>query len=541
MRKAKKSDQPKPEDKGLKLKKAPPDFNFDELRLAALHLISERNLPVISGLLRVSDFIRDDDKVPTAAIGRINGKVTILYNGDFVYTYASTPLGFSTVLLHEIMHELLGHLKIENYPGDRELWNLVQDVIINQTLFHLNRDAVSVSDYGTSRPTISRTNPDPGFHVTKLFEDMYPLEGLTALLRPPSILARLRIHEKTGNTVIDKMRREVYPILQTSGSGYSRIYGSPRTSQVTEYDLYNFISNNFQRKDYCNITLIGAMKEDQEPSGRNGSESKGDDGENKSKGFKPGVGAQWDDSTLIEVCEEIDRSSRNAGHNPTELSKRVLKKIRTKSRDLEMAFDQALLNGAKSKIAALLGGPPKVSRSVIPSSGMSRSDILKLSAGYWPLFFSKSIVGDRRQKAHVYVDVSGSVDNYVEWMYGCIQEIEKNTEVVIHLFSNKVFDITKEEFEKRVVRTTGGTDFDCVAVHALEENKKTGDDKFVIFTDGYASISDENLSGIRDKKLLFIGALLGKTRDRNEEVLRMFCQKVFLIPEIQNNSERKNK
>jgi hypothetical protein len=517
---------------GLPLSEAPADFDFNELRLSAIHLLVEKRLPIISGLLRVSKMVRDDKAIDTAAIGRISGKLVILYNGDFVYTFASTPLDFAAVLLHEVMHELLGHLSFEDYIGNRDLWNIAQDAIINQALFSLNV-SVHRSSSGSNRPTASKPNPSTGFHITRLFETIYPLEGLFSILRPPSPLSRIRTHEKVADETMENIRKHIYPILE----------GRSGPSQVTEHDLYKILSGNLCQEDYKNITIIGVLKSEQsdkdqgsEEKSRSNKEAKdfeesANGASDKSSAFKPGVGEVWNDFILEGVCEEISKQSKSAGRGEKELASRVITKLKTRNKNLEAAFDQALLNGTKSKIAAYMGNSPRLGRSVVIGADMSRTDLLKLASGYWPIFFSKNIIKEKRGKAHVYIDVSGSVNSYLQWMYGCINEVEKNTETILHIFSNKVYDITKEDFMKGLVRTTGGTDFDCVVENALQIHEKTGDNKFIIFTDGYGSITRENENRIIQNKLTFIGALLGDHGSYYRTKLEEFCTKVFVIPQ----------
>lgn len=53
-----------------------------------------------------------------------------------------------------------------------------------------------------------------------------------------------------------------------------------------------------------------------------------------------------------------------------------------------------------------------------------------------------------------------------------------------------VGNLANGEFE-----TTGGTDFNCIVEHAVEKKL----DKFIVFTDGYAGISEENMQLAKDK------------------------------------------
>jgi len=72
------------------------------------------------------------------------------------------------------------------------------------------------------------------------------------------------------------------------------------------------------------------------------------------------------------------------------------------------------------------------------------------------------------QRAHVYVDVSGSFDAYIGRVYGLLLALAEDVGSPVHLFSNVVEDVTLDELARGLRRTTRGTDFDCVARHVLE-------------------------------------------------------------------------
>jgi len=78
----------------------------------------------------------------------------------------------------------------------------------------------------------------------------------------------------------------------------------------------------------------------------------------------------------------------------------------------------------------------------------------------------------------------------------------------IYLFSNKVEEVSFAELVSQgKVKTTWGTDFDCVAESILKE----GYDKAVVITDGWASMKKENLEALKKRKVKTLTILLSKS------------------------------
>jgi hypothetical protein len=494
----------------LKCETAPDDFDFDRLRWMAIQILSEHSLATIAGLVRVASIKRDDDYVQTACIGRRGSRLEIRFNGNFVYTYARKPVEFAGLIAHEIFHEILGHLNFSKYKGNMKAWNIAQDCIIQSTLSNMNKPpsktgssyAVldSRGDYLTTRYT---PIPSEGFNITALMERMYKLEGIEALLRPPNYLKRISRKETTGDYELDSIRRKLYP--------------EKGTSQVNETDIYKFILRKFS-DEIEDVVLIGM------PSGE---PSEDNEAENKIE-YKEGAGNILDDSKVIKICEEVDK----VAGGPGKLTNQIMKVIKTKNKQLESALDAALIDNVKAKIVAGVGVLPRASRSVVLSSSITRSDLIKLSAGYYPVFFGRKISDVKKVRVNVYIDVSYSCSNYIPWMYGCILDLTRIADVNCFLFSTSVIPISLKEIEKGTVSTYGGTSFDCIVEHSILPRNIKEVSKAVIFTDGYADISQHNIDLVKDKGIQYIGALISHYHKDNykEDALNKFCTKVYKVP-----------
>ncbi len=70
---------------------------------------------------------------------------------------------------------------------------------------------------------------------------------------------------------------------------------------------------------------------------------------------------------------------------------------------------------------------------------------------------------------HVYLDVSGSMNGVKDALYGAILDCKDFVHPTVHLFSTGVADVSLADVRKGLVRSTGGTDFACIAEH-LDKN-----------------------------------------------------------------------
>jgi len=491
--------------------RAPEDFDFEPLRWAASRLLAENSLITISSLISTSFIRRDDKLTTTACIGRIGNKLVISYNGDFVYEHARKPIQFAGLLAHEIFHEILNHLDFSRFKGDPEIWSVAKDCIIQSTLSQMNKAPKKVSNSGEYKYTdqgwgiVGATNrPDPGFHITSLMENIYDLKGPEALLRPPSPLKRISRNETSGDAEVDILRKKIYP--------------EEGTAIVNELDIYKFLSKKFPESSK-KILVIG----------KHGEQGKGDSP--APIGYEKGAGTILNEEVILEICKEV---STSAGHSTT-LSDKVVKVIKTKNKHFGAALDNALMESMKSKIVANLGGAPVQSRTVILPSQLSASDLLKLSGGVYPIFFTKKRPDKKRVKVNIYIDVSGSCSAYTHWLYGCVLDIERLAEPRCFLFSNKIVEVDMEKIKAGKVISTGGTDFDCIAEHSLLPENIEEVKKSIIFTDGYASMKPENRLNIEKANIEYIGVVfpLGYN-DKTWEVvgLETFCKRIYKLPRI---------
>ena len=157
----------------------------------------------------------------------------------------------------------------------------------------------------------------------------------------------------------------------------------------------------------------------------------------------------------------------------------------------------------------------------------SHRDLARVAAGDIPVLWNniKETKSNINRNVAIYLDVSGSVNQYLPEILGVIASLRQSIQTVF-CFSNKVSTHSMQELVQGKFNSTGGTDFDCVIEHALE-NKV---DKFLCFTDGWANAKtktqEEAKKKIKDVAVVYFG---------NSNYNNFFCEqygKSFKLEEL---------
>jgi len=153
----------------------------------------------------------------------------------------------------------------------------------------------------------------------------------------------------------------------------------------------------------------------------------------------------------------------------------------------------------------------------------SKRDLILLASGFYPGFFHNQInqPSSRNKGLSLFIDVSGSVETYLPKILGILRNLRREI-TTVYLFSNKVFEVAFSALLKGQVKTTGGTDFDCVAESIIENRI----DKAVIITDGYASMSLSNQSKLGKQGIVTLTILFHRVHSC--ELLEKFGDVVHL-------------
>jgi hypothetical protein len=434
----------------------------------------------ISGWLRLMDF-QETHEVKTAAIQSRGGHV-ILVNPDFVARYAPTPERQVTLVLHELMHLLLGH----QLRPVTKLDNLVFDAIINAMLCRILRSRAYWSlftsyysanrfpecllrppaNFDPDRPVSSpRGLRGPAFNrLRAIYRDLYGKCGATYSELRGELMkygSELLCRDMRGGSISD---------MDASFRCYGwRVKGKEacvgkEDEQETEGELDSNCGEN-EVPSICQplteVPLLGdhpvqerdLAKEDfdwfrhinvvlhpmlQTVRGR----------------FPFGVGATF-------ALPPHPATERENTIRVTRLIKRVAKEGHLRARRLH-------LDDIKAATAL-----PALDR---------KSNILRF-LGLQPLLYTWEVPVRARKgidKVHLYIDVSGSVFDFISSFYMAALRCRELVQPQVHLFSTSVAETGWQDLLLGEVKSTWGTDINCVLEHMRHHRVR----RAVILTDG---------------------------------------------------------
>jgi hypothetical protein len=238
-----------------------------------------------------------------------------------------------------------------------------------------------------------------------------------------------------------------------------------------------------------------------------------------------------------EILEAAQKNGDEAGHSD-ELEKIFFEVLRSKISLRESIFDEFVTKRKLDRFKERETVRIRCS-SVVPLAP-SRMDILSMACGVPKLLYHNRIssmrIGTARAGLAMYVDVSGSFIDEAPRIVSLIRKMKRSAKTV-YVFSNKVVEAELVKFGASFkARSTYGTDFDCVAEHAFQERF----DRLVIFSDGFASISDENIERIKDEGIRILFVLFGKggCKQRMLDELKRFSDVVSLDDAVQGGKYR---
>lgn len=343
-----------------------------------------------------------------------------------------------------VFHELLHPMFGHFIYSNGDLENIAADAVINAVISEVYRE------YSLGG---------------NLFQKLYSTKGLQGILRPDSGMHRSKYYR-------------VYEKLYNQGNTHD---------SITTGELIQTLKILTQSEKLSTILLIGSH-------GKEGQDSE------QQSGFPKDI--------LGKIAEDIkgslaDKGGRHAGFslNLLDLFMEALK--------THLSIKKVLLQRflTKRKIDRFIEYH-NVKRSGISPIPLypSKRDLVLLATGFYPGYFHNQVNRPKTEKngLAIYLDVSGSVNEYLPKIIGILANL-KNDVNSLFLFSNKVIETRFEDLLKGKIRTTYGTDFNCIA-NSIIENRF---DKAVIITDGEASMSDEISVKLKAIKPVTLTVLFG--------------------------------
>jgi len=345
-----------------------------------------------------------------------------------------------------VVHELMHPMFGHFVYQNGELENIAADMVINAT--------------------ISQVFSVPSGEGT-LFRKFYRPEGIEGLLRPRSC-----------------MRESRYRDL------YEAFYGNAaKGKKLSTGEVINSLRILTPEARARAVILLGGHG----CSARTGT---------------PGYSAETPARIAQDFQNAMSRGTGNYAGFSDELRSLFCQVLKTHL-SLRKAMLQGYLTRRKVDRFKQIVHQPRIGVSPIPIHP-SKRDLVLLSAGVLPLHFHNRVHQPETEERGlaVYLDVSGSVNAHLPKVLGLLQSLASDLKTIF-LFSNQVIEVTLKTLLQGNVRTTYGTDFDCIAEHALDNRL----DKAVILTDGYASLQEDNQAALKRLRLRTLTVLFGGKTD----------------------------
>jgi hypothetical protein len=274
------------------------------------------------------------------------------------------------------------------------------------------------------------------------------------------------------------------------------LYGSrvPQTDRLTTGELIQTLKVLSEPVKAGAILLIGSHSDSGTP------------------GAPQGNVASLPQEVIAKLAGEISKavkSSNVAGHGEALLGMlmQVLKTHLSMRRKLLKKF---LTERAVGKFLEHSRSAKRITSPVMLTP--SKRDLVLLATGVWPVLFHNRAKSESRTRCRglaVYLDVSGSVEDDLPTILGILGNMQTEIEKVF-TFSNDVAEVSMKALAKgEGIRTTYGTDFDCVASSIIEHDYP----KAVVITDGYASMTDEHAKALGERKVSILTIIFGDGDD----------------------------
>jgi len=394
----------------------------------------------LSALLQLFRVEASED-VPTACVS-CERRPVLRVNPRFVDAHCRTDAHLFVLVMHELHHVLLGHTRL--FPRVTPAHNLAFDAVVNALL--------------------CARFPEEAY--TSFFTAQYGDEtGPLRLLAPP------------GRTKVRPAR-------------LAALHAALYDGQATADEVFHAIVREVEAVPYLLARLLGSHGVE----GRWGTEGPAD----------PGV--------VDAIRRIVEKWPPPA--NPIR-GRSLADVLRCETVSPERSVDPAVLAAVRR---ALLGAADRGARRAERTEG-PRPALLPLldpsdrragvarALGTRPLLYRSSLLDPRGRKdgaTHVYLDVSGSMDPWLEDLYGALAAHRRHVAKDVHLFSTRVETVPLRALLEGSRPTTGGTDVACALEHALA----LGARRALLVTDGYVGEPPPDLVRRAGARGLEIRALL---------------------------------
>jgi hypothetical protein len=413
----------------------------------------------LRALLQIAS-IEESLEVPTACV-TFGSEPRLIVNTEFVDRHASTPAKLQALIGHELLHVALGHTR--RFTRYNAMDNLVFDCLINATW--------------------SKAHPTP--ESTALFRDFYSKEVFPqCFLRPPDDW-----HPRERVRLPEVLREANFEGMIFVKDVYKRLWGFTGASAWEVREAIRLgIKGLLLDKDLVlqSIPLLGGHDEARSSLGVD-SVCVNDFLSRLSEEYSAKLGGM-----PIEGGKTASEVLISGRISPVKIS------ARSQLRDL---FSYLAFGHGTARIGS---DGEREFTTLTPIPTKDRRAIVQRQLGGQPLVYQWHVsqrVPGRSDRVHVYVDVSGSMNDVLRPLYGAMLDCQDWVANTVHLFSTKVEDIPLADLRSGKVSSTGGTDIECLAKH-IQANKIA---RALILTDGFVGIPSKASAAVLSKVRLAAG------------------------------------
>ena len=393
------------------------------------------------GLLDIA-FSRD---IPTACV-ECRTVPRLLLNPEFIEEYCKDDGDLFLLILHELHHVILGHTRL--FPRGDLIDNIAFDAVINSMLCR----------------SVGRTVG------TKLFTSTNSWENFPSrLLRPPPRWPRPFWDDIAH---LPANQRRLIQLLYGDGE-----------SELTYHDVYEVLRDSLKSIDPKDLILLG----------NHGEESP----ENPLlTGVVRRIVEGWPPPPKRISGRDEGRVAGNYYLEREEQPGAVFRK----------AFSAVLRKcGIHSGRGQAFYRPKtslseRVIETVLPDRRDRRIQALRSVTGSSPLIYRSSLVeprirSERVPVVHLYLDVSGSMNECLPYLTSVCREPFRRGELRIFAFSTIVSEVRGGDLTKIAIANTGGTDINAVLRHVSSIPLRARPKVILLATDGYVGTARPDLLG----------------------------------------------
>jgi hypothetical protein len=420
-----------------------PTISADAAVASVLELAGVRSFG-LDALLRVSSIEWSTD-VATACV-ECSAQPRLLFNPDFVAKHCTTPQKLAFLLLHEMSHISLGHTGL--YTRITPAQNIAYDAVINATILHGLRqrgitlagwDAMPLSTYSATKEPEFILRPPPGWPDAPSWKASAGLDPTLREIHERLYNAR-QIEDLTYGEIVRALAPHVVDPT-SAGELVARLLGAHGTTEGEQRAMSGGRDANAHKMLGAVIAALPI-----------------NEGVTYGKGFTL-------ESVLLRAKKE----------------ERMVVALRSLMR-------KALINDCSvRRVERVPVGIMTADSSRDRRAAVRRYAARTLGAPA-PLLFrgeSTRVLTTPDGACSIYLDVSGSMGQWPARLHAALQPLRRLIAPELHAFSTEVVSMSRAEFLRGRVRTTGGTDVGVVLEHVTARARHRRPYSALLLTDGY--------------------------------------------------------